>query len=393
MHKPTSPFTREQLLPKEETLELTKEKGTLFIGIPKETSFQEKRVCLTPDAVSALTCNGHRLLIESGAGENAFFEDHEYSEAGAEISTDRAKVFSCPVILKVEPPTLEEIALLKPKALLISALQLKMQNKDYFKKLAEKQISALGFEFIKDQEGAINAVRQISEIAGSASILIASEIMSITNEGNGLMFGNVSGVPPTEVVIIGAGTVAEYAARSAMALGASVKVFDNSLTRLRRLQNDLGTRVYTSVIQPKVLAKALMRADVVIGALRAPLGRTPCVVTEAMIENMKKDSVVIDVSIDQGGCFETSRVTNHNNPTFEKHGVIHYCVANMPGAVPYTSTLALTNATLPFALSLANLYLGRVRRQKYHLSKTYVRKQHQFQMLRQLQSQFLLRSS
>ena len=299
MHKPTSPFTREQLLPKEETLELTKEKGALFIGIPKETSFQEKRVCLTPDAVSALTSNGHRLLIESGAGENACFEDHEYSEAGAEISKDKAKVFACPIILKVEPPTLEEITLLKPKALLISALQLKMQHKEYFKKLAEKQVTALGFEFIKDQEGAFTAVRQLSEIAGSASILIASEIMSITNEGNGLMFGNISGVPPTEVVIIGAGTVGEFAARAAIGLGANVRVFDNSITKLRALQANIGRTVYTSTMQPKNLQKALMRCDVAIGAAKGN-NRAPILVNEALVEQMKSGSVIIDVSIDMG---------------------------------------------------------------------------------------------
>ena len=353
MHKPTSPFTREQLLPKEETLELTKEKGTLFIGIPKETSFQEKRVCLTPDAVSALTSNGHRLLIESGAGENAFFEDHEYSEAGAEISTDRAKVFSCPVILKVEPPTLEEIALLKPKALLISALQLKMQNKDYFKKLAEKQISALGFEFIKDQEGAINAVRQISEIAGSASILIASEIMSITNEGNGLMFGNVSGVPPTEVVIIGAGTVGEFAARAAIGLGANVRVFDHSITKLRALQANIRQTVYTSTMQPKNLQKALMRCDVAIGAAKGN-NRAPILVNEALVEQMKSGAVIVDVSIDMGGCFETSEVTTHDNPTFIKHEVIHYCVPNIAARYARTSSVSISNIFTPYLLKIAD---------------------------------------
>ncbi len=352
MHKPTSPFTREQLLPKEETLELTKEKGALFIGIPKETSFKEKRVCLTPDAVSALTSNGHRLLIESGAGENACFEDHEYSEAGAEISKDKAKVFACPIILKVEPPTLEEITLLKPKALLISALQLKRQHKEYFKKLAEKQVTALGFEFIKDQEGAFTAVRQLSEIAGSASILIASEIMSITNEGNGLMFGNISGVPPTEVVIIGAGTVGEFAARAAIGLGANVRVFDNSITKLRALQANIGRTVYTSTMQPKNLQKALMRCDVAIGAAKGN-NRAPILVNEALVEQMKSGSVIIDVSIDMGGCFETSEVTSHDNPTFVKHDVIHYCVPNIPARYARTSSVSISNIFTPYLLKIA----------------------------------------
>lgn len=352
MHKPTSPFTREQLLPKEETLEITKKKGALFIGIPKEISFQENRVCLTPDAVSALTSNGHRLLIESGAGANACFEDHEYSEAGAEISTDRAKIFACPIILKVAPPTLEEIALLNPKVLLISALQLKMQNKDYFKKLIDKQVTALGFEFIKDQEGAFTAVRQLSEIAGSASILIASEIMSITNEGNGLMFGNISGVPPTEVVIIGAGTVGEFAARAAIGLGANVRVFDNSITKLRALQANIGRTVYTSTMQPKNLQKALMRCDVAIGAAKG-INRAPILVNEALVEQMKSGSVIIDVSIDMGGCFETSEITSHDKPTFVKHDVIHYCVPNIPARYARTSSVSISNIFTPYLLKIA----------------------------------------
>ena len=309
-------------------------------------------MCLTPDAVSALTSNGHRVLIESGAGENACFEDQEYSEAGAEISKDKAKVFACPIILKVEPPTLEEIILLNPKALLISALQLKMQHKEYFKKLAEKQVTALGFEFIKDQEGAFTAVRQLSEIAGSASILIASEIMSITNEGNGLMFGNISGVPPTEVVIIGAGIVGEFAARAAIGLGANVRVFDNSITKLRALQANIGRTVYTSTMQPKNLQKALMRCDVAIGAAKGK-NRAPILVNEVLVEQMKSGSVIIDVSIDMGGCFETSEITSHDNPTFVKHDVIHYCVPNIPARYARTSSVSISNIFTPYLLKIA----------------------------------------
>ena len=352
MDQPTSPFTREQLLPKEETLEISKERGALLIGIPKENSFQEKRVCLTPDAVSALTSNGHRVLIESGAGNNASFNDHEYSEAGAEITQDRARVFGCPIILKVEPPTFEEIDLLNPKALLISAIQIKMQHKDYFQKLSEKRITALGFEFIKDQDGAFPAVRQLSEIAGSASILIASEIMSITNEGNGLLFGNISGVPPTEVVIIGAGTVGEFAARSALGLGANIRVFDNSITKLRNLQSNLGRTIYTSTMQPKNLQKALMRCDVAIGAAKGT-NRSPILVNETFIKQMKSGAIIIDVSIDMGGCFETSEVTSHDNPTFIKHDVIHYCVPNIPSRYARTSSVSISNIFTPYLLKIA----------------------------------------
>lgn len=351
MQKPRSPFSKSELLPKEERLEVSNNNQKLFIGLPKERSFQEKRICLTPDAVSALTQNGHRVLIESGAGKNAAFSDSEYSEAGAEITEDTTKVFSCPILLKVEPPTLEEIELIKPNTILISALQLKMQQKAYFEALTKKRITALGFEFIRDNDGAFPAVRQLSEIAGTASILIAAEIMSITNVGNGLMMGNISGMPPTEVVVIGAGVVGEFAAKSALGLGANVKVFDNSITRLRTLQDNVGQRIYTSTMQPKNLKKALMRCDVAIGATKGK-NRTPILVSEAMVESMKQGAVIIDVSIDMGGCFETSELTTHDHPTFEKHGVIHYCVPNVPARYSRTSSVSLSNIFMPYLLQI-----------------------------------------
>lgn len=352
MSKSLSPFTKEQLLPQEETLELLKRKGNLFIGIPKETSFQEKRVCLTPDAVSALVNNGHRVLLESGAGEGANFQDTTYSEAGAEITKDTSKVFSCPILLKVEPPSLDEIKLINPQTILISALQLKTQNKTYFEALAKKRITAIGFEFIRDEDGAYPAVRQLSEIAGTASVLIASELLSNVNDGNGLLFGNISGVPPLEVVIIGAGTVGEFAARSAIGLGANVKVFDNSITKLRSLQSNLGRTLYTSTMQPKNLLKALKRCDVAIGAVRGK-NRSPILVSESMVEEMKSGSIVIDVSIDMGGCFETSEVTSHDNPTFVKHGVIHYCVPNIPARYSRTASVSISNIFTPYLLKIA----------------------------------------
>jgi alanine dehydrogenase len=352
MSKSLSPFTKAQLLPQEETLEILKKKGDLFIGIPKETAFQEKRVCLTPDAVSALVNNGHRVLFESGAGKGANFKDKDYSEAGAEITKDKAKVFSCPIILKVEPPSLDEIKLINPQAILISALQLKTQNKAYFEALAAKRVTALAFEFIRDEDGAYPAVRQLSEIAGTASVLIAAELLSNVNNGNGLMLGNISGVPPTEVVIIGAGTVGEFATRSAIGIGANVKVFDNSITKLRTLQANLGRTVYTSTMQPKNLVKALKRCDVAIGAVRGK-NRSPILVNETMVESMKPGSVIIDVSIDMGGCFETSEITNHNHPTFEKHGVIHYCVPNIPARYSRTASVSISNIFTPYLLEIA----------------------------------------
>ncbi|TCK69366.1 alanine dehydrogenase [Winogradskyella wandonensis] len=351
MSKSLSPFTKAQLLPQEETLEIYKKKGELFIGIPKETSFQEKRVCLTPDAVSALTANGHRVMVESEAGKGANFKDKDYSEAGAEVTKDTAKVFSCPILLKVEPPSIDEIKLINPQTILISALQLKTQSKNYFKALAEKRITAFGFEFIKDEDGAYPAVRSLSEIAGTASVLIASELLSNANGGNGLMFGNINGVPPTEIVILGAGTVGEFAARSAIGLGANIKVFDNSITKLRCLQSNLKQTVYTSTMQPKNVLKALKRCDVAIGAVRGS-NRSPIVVTKSMVDHMKSGAVVIDVSIDMGGCFETSEVTSHDKPTFEYNGVIHYCVPNIPARYSRTASVSISNIFTPYLLQI-----------------------------------------
>ncbi|GAA4270233.1 alanine dehydrogenase [Hyunsoonleella aestuarii] len=352
MSESLSPFTKQQLLPQEEKLEIFKNKGELFIGIPKETDYQERRICLTPDAVSDLVNNGHRVLLESGAGNGASFSDKDYSEAGAEITKDTAKVFACPMILKVEPPSLEQIKLINPQAILISALQLKTQSKKYFEALASKRVTALAFEFIRDEDGTYPAVRSLSEIAGTASVLIASELLSNGKDGNGLMFGNISGVPPLEVVILGAGTVGQFAARSSIGLGANIKVFDNSVTKLRRIQKNVGRPLYTSTLQPKNLTKALKRCDVVIGALRGT-NRSPIVVSEGMVEQMKKRAVIIDVSIDMGGCFETSEVTTHKKPTFLKHGVIHYCVPNIPARYPRTASVSISNIFTPYLLKIA----------------------------------------
>ena len=253
----SSPFSKFELIPLEERLEIARQKGSLVIGIPKETHYQEKRVCLTPDAISALTAQGHKFVIETGAGDGAKFTDSEYSEAGAKISYDVKEAFGCHIILKVEPPSLEEIEYINPQSILFSALQLKTQTKKYFEALASKRITAIAFDYIQDEHGNYSVVKSLSEIAGTASILIAGEIMSNDNGGNGLLLGNIGGVAPSEVVILGAGTVAEFAARSAIGLGASVKVFDNSITKLRCLQRNLGQLIYTSTIQPKTLQKAL----------------------------------------------------------------------------------------------------------------------------------------
>lgn len=347
-----TPFTKQQLLPQEEKLEVGRFKRELFIGIPKETSYQERRICLTPDAVNSLTYEGHRVMIESGAGESSSYTDKEYADAGAEITKDTKRVFGCPFLLKVEPPTLAEIEMINPETVIISAIQLKTKKKEYFEALAQKKITALAFEYIKDEDGSYPAVKSLSEIAGTASILIAAELM-ITNEfGKGLLFGNITGVPPTEVVILGAGTVGEFAAKTAIGLGANVKVFDNSITKLRRLQNNLSQRIFTSTIQQKALLKALRRCDVAIGAMRGK-ERCPIVVTETMVEHMKKGAVIVDVSIDTGGCFETSEVTTHEKPTFIKNNVLHYCVPNIPSRYSKTASLSISNILSPYLHQIA----------------------------------------
>lgn len=354
MSKQLSPFSKEELLPKPEMLEIRKSKDELFIGIPKETHFEEKRICLTPNAVAALTSNGHRIVVESGAGDGTNYSDDQYSEAGAKISYNANDVFACNIILKIEPPSLDEIKMMNPQSVLISAMQLKTQTKGYFKALAEKRITAIAFDYIQDHHGIFPLVKSLSEIAGIASVLIAAEIMNNNNLGNGLLLGNIGGVPPSKVVIIGAGTVAEFAARSALGLGASVEVFDNSLTKLRNLQHKLQFPIATSTIQPKNLLRSLIDCDVVIGALRGKT-RTPVVVTESMVEQMKDGAVVIDVSIDNGGCFETSEITTHSNPTMVKHGVIHYCVPNVPSRYSRTASVSISNIFTPYLLNIGEM--------------------------------------
>lgn len=339
-------------LPKEEMLEVNKKKGNLFIGIPKETSLQENRVPLIPDAVALLVNNGHKVVIESGAGKGAHFEDKDFSEQGAKIAYSAEEVYNADLIVKVEPPSLEEIKMLKAKQKILSVLQLAVQVEDYIRKLAEKKVTAIAYNYILDEAGIYPVVRSMSEIAGITSILIAAEYLSNVNDGLGIMLGGIAGVPPTEVVILGAGTVGEFAARTAIGLGATVKVFDSSIFKLRRLQNIIGERIFTSTIQPKILKEALMTTDVLIGAIRPKKGTTPCIVTENMVKEMKYGAVIIDISIDQGGCIETSAVTSHKNPVFKKYGVIHYGVPNVASRVARTASTALSNILAPLLLSI-----------------------------------------
>ena len=341
------------LMPQESMQEISKLKKELFIGIPKEILFQENRVPLVPDSVALLVSNGHDILIETGTGNNANFTDSDYSEAGAQIVYTVEDIYTkCDLILKIAPPTIDELEKFKDKQSLLSILQIGMQPDGYISKMSAKKITALAFEYIRDETDIYPVIQAMSEIVGSASILIASEYMSKSTGGKGELLGGVTGIPPTEVVIIGAGTVSEYAARAAMGLGASVKIFDNSLYKLRRLQKNLGSRIYTSTLNPSALLKALRTCDVAIGAMIAKEGRAPVVITEEMVSEMHFGSVIIDVSIDQGGNFETSEVTNHSNPVFRKYGVIHYCVPNIASRVARTASYALSNIFTPILLNM-----------------------------------------
>lgn len=352
MSKHYSPFSERELLPKEEKLELKKREGKLCIGLPKEAHSEEKRICLTPDAVNALTKNGHRIVVETGAGEGANFSDKNYSDAGAKIAYQSKEVFECNIVLKIEPPTLSEIECLKPQSVLVSALQLKTQTKKYFEALAKKRVTAIAFDYLRDLEGMYPVVQSLSEIAGTAAVLIASELMSNQKEGNGLLMGNIGGVPPAKVIVLGAGKVGEFAAKTALGLGTDVKVFDNSITKLRKLQQSAKHPLFTSTLQPRTLQKELMRCDVLIGAIRGK-SRAPIVITEAMVQLMKPGAIIVDVSIDRGGCIETSEVTTHSQPTFKKHGVTHYCVPNIPSRYARTATVSISNIFTPFLLHVA----------------------------------------
>lgn len=341
-----TPFTEEELMPKEEKLEVIKKGKQFSIGIPKETCLNERRTCITPDAVQVLVEHGHEIIIESGAGQGSFFTDLQYSESGAKITNDPKEAFGQDLILKINPPTLDEIDYMKPNTYMVSALQINLRDKEYFLKLAEKKINAIAFEFIVDEYKQLALVRLIGEIAGTVSILYASELLALSN---GLMLGGITGVRPSEVVVLGAGIVGEFATKAAIGLGASVKVFDNSLSKLRRLHTMVDSRVPTSIIDPKELSKSLRRADVVIGALPR-LNMNP-IVTEDMVMKMKKGSVIIDITIDNGKVIETSELTTMEDPYVIKHGVIHCGLPNLTSRMPRTTTKAISNFFLSYILN------------------------------------------
>lgn len=337
----------------EETLDIKPKGADLQIGIPRESTFQENRIALTPEAVKVLTANGHRVVMESGSGDGANYSDKDFSEAGAKIVYSCKEVFECSTIVKSAPVCEQEIEFLKPNQFIISPIHVSAMNREVLEQMMLKRITALSFENLKDDSGHNPIVRSMSEIAGSAVMLIAGQYLSNANNGKGVLVGGISGIPPTKVIIIGAGIVGEQAARTALAMGASVKVFDNSIYRLKRLQNNIGTRIWTSVIEPAILAKQLKTCDVAVGALAASGGRTPLVVTEEMVSRMRQGSVIVDVSIDHGGCFETSRLTTQDKPIFKKFDVIHYCVPNIPSGFARTASQAISNVLMPLLLDMS----------------------------------------
>jgi len=340
------------LYPKEVLAEVETHKKSLFIGIPKETDYQEKRIPLTPNSVAALVNYGFKIAIEKDAGENANFSNEEYVQAGADVVYTKEDVFKADTILKSGPVNPNEITLLHTHQKILSPILLPNQTKHMIKSMMEKRITAIAFEYVKGDYNTYPFMRSMSEIAGNYAIMTAARYLS--NEyGKGILLGGIAGQPPAKVMILGAGTVGEAAARAALSLGASVQVFDDNVYRLSRLQADLNNKIYTSVMDPINVLKNISRAHVVIGALKPKNGKTPRVVTEDMVRSMKKGSVIIDVSIDHGGCFETSMVTNHNEPVYTRHDVIHYCVPNIASNVSRTASYALSNILSPILKNAA----------------------------------------
>ena len=337
-----------------ETLDIKPSAASLSIAIPKENAFQENRIALTPDAVGVLVSNGHRVAVEYKAGEGSHFSDNDYAEAGALIIHDKKELFKNDLIVKSAPVSDVELPLLTAGQTIMSPIHLPVMKTHILEKMMEKKITALSFENLKDESGHNPIVRSMSEIAGSAVMLIAGQYLGSVNSGKGVLLGGISGIPPTKVIIIGAGIVGEYAARTALAVGASVKVFDNNIYKLKRLQNNIGVRLWTSVLEPKILAKQLKTCDVAVGALTSASGRTPVVVSEEMVSMMRPGSVIVDVSIDRGGCFETSEVTSHEMPVITKFGVIHYGVPNIPSGFARTASQAISNVLMPLLLKISD---------------------------------------
>lgn len=340
-------FTEGQYQTQTETLAVSTSKKSVTIGIPKECFEDENRVALVPNSIRTLVGYGHKILVERGAGERSNYTDHDFSEAGAELISNAEQVFKSDVILKVFPPTLDEIEMLQPEQVLISPILLPYASAEYLEALKRKRVISIAMEYLSNETGTFPIVRIMSEIAGMSAVFTAGELLSYRNGGRGVLLGGISGVPPAKVVILGAGVVGEFATKTALGLGASVRVFDNDVSKLMRIQNLVGRHLHTSTFNPVYLGYQLMSADVVIGAVHSKTGRAPVIVTEEMVAKMKSGSVIVDVSIDQGGCIETTEVTNHKKPVVVKHDVLHYGVPNIASNVPRTASVAISNILTP----------------------------------------------
>ncbi|TVR19424.1 MAG: alanine dehydrogenase [Balneolaceae bacterium] len=352
-----SPFDTEQIGIKtlEKSLMKSRSNRSLKIGLPKETSNDERRISLTPGGVSILTANGHEIVVEKNAGIDAHFSDRDYEEAGAVIAYSAEELFrTSEMIVKVAPPTNTELSWMQPNQILLSALHLGHTSQQFMNTLINKGICAIGYEFLKSEDGEFPIVRMMHEITGSMAVQIAAHYLENSSNGQGIMLGGISGIPPATVAILGAGITGEYAARTALGYGAQVFVMDNNLTQLRRLENALDRRIITATANHQYLSTALGSADVVIGAAMTEGERAPCWVTDPMVQNMKPGSVIVDTVIDQGGCVSSSEPTTHSNPVFTKYDVVHYCVPNIPSNVARTATYALNNVIVPYLIELGD---------------------------------------
>ncbi len=350
---PKELISKSMLMPQEEMLEVKKRGQKIKIGIPNDFPKVEYRVPLTPQAVDLLVSHGHEILIETNAGKSASYSDKAYREVGAQIVESSAEIFQCDIILRIAPFSLEEIDLLRGNQVILSSMQPHAHCRETIQKMLQKKVTAIAFEYLENEVGFLPFVHQMSQIAGVTSITIASEYLSKSRQGKGVLFGEVTGVTPAELVIIGTSTAAEYAARAALGLGIFVKVFDTSVYELSKMEEKLGRRIFTSVFYPKVLKKALVSADAVIGAMSFNES-LKFKVSEDLVKQMKEGSVIIDLNVSQGGCFETSECTDLNNPTYVKHGVLHYCVPNSPALVARTASISMSNILIPVLMALSD---------------------------------------
>jgi alanine dehydrogenase len=344
------------LMPQEELLEVGRKQKSMSFGIPFEREAGENRIPLTPQGVELLVANGHEIIIEAGAGNTANYYDSDFSEVGARIVNGHEEPFRCDVVLKLAPPDYEERQLLRSGQLLISLLHLAKQDRTSIEQLMHRKVNALAYEFLKDESGCYPVVRSMSEIEGYAAIMIASEYLSKEKNGKGVLLGGITGISPAEVVVIGAGTAGEFAVRAALGLGCQVKVFDNSYRNLRELERNVGERLFTSVLHPRVLSKALRSADAVIGSLRYFDPQGGFLISEEQVAGMKSGSIIVDLSMGNGGCLEAVEPSSSlgiNQPVTIHHGVIHYRVHNIASRVARTASIALSNIFAPILLRLA----------------------------------------